>query len=49
MTVTGGMVLNSWLVGLNMNWDYLVSHYIVGSRDLLEFPPFLYTTDSSLT
>ena len=29
-----------WLVGLNINWDCLVPHCIMGSRDQREFPPF---------
>ena len=29
-----------WLVGRNMNWDCLVPHCIMGSRDQWEFPPF---------
>ena len=29
-----------WLVGLNIDWDCLVPHCIMGSRDQWEFPPF---------
>ena len=29
-----------WLVGLNIYWDCLVSHCIIGSHDQWEFPPF---------
>ena len=29
-----------WLVDLNIDWDRLVSHCIMDSRDLWEFPPF---------
>ena len=29
-----------WLVGLNVDWDCLVSHCIIGSRDQWEFPLF---------
>ena len=29
-----------WLVGLNIDWDCLVPHYIIGSSDQWEFPPF---------
>ena len=35
-----------WLVHLNIGWDCLVSHCIVGSRDRWQLPPFLDTTDS---
>ena len=30
-----------WLVGLNIDWDCLWSHYIVSSRNRWEFPPYL--------
>ena len=29
-----------WLAGLNIGWDCLVPHCIMGSRDQWEFPPF---------
>ena len=29
-----------WLVVLNIDWDCLVPHCIMGSRDQWEFPPF---------
>ena len=29
-----------WLVGLNIDWDCLVPHCIMGSHDQWEFPPF---------
>ena len=29
-----------WLVGLNIDWDCLMPHCIMGSRDQWEMPPF---------
>ena len=39
----------SWVVGLNIFWDCLVSQCSVGSCDQWELPPFCKATDSYLS
>ena len=34
------LITFSWLVGLNIDWDCLLPHCIMGSYDPWEFPPF---------
>ena len=42
LRLTGPTLL--WFVGLNIDWDYLVPHCIMGWRDQWEFPTFFQTS-----